>query len=128
MDRSGYVKIKINDILTEFIDECNLQAVTHNRLVYFEIVRGCYGLPNSGKLANDSLCTRLNKGGYSEAATTLELYKHTWLPIQISLSLIILELNMWKENMPTTSAKSSKNIMKYQKIVKEKNYRHWPGM
>ena len=82
MDRSEYVKININDIPTEFIDEYNLKAVTHNGWVYFEIVGGCYGLPQSGKLSNDLLRTRLNKAGYSEAATTPGLRKHTWIPIQ----------------------------------------------
>ena len=35
MDRSEYIKIKINNIPTGFIDEYNLQAVTHNGWVYF---------------------------------------------------------------------------------------------
>ena len=70
MDRSEYVKININDIPTEFIDEYNLKAVTHNGWVYFEIVGGCYGLPQSGKLSNNLLCTFHNNSGYYEATTT----------------------------------------------------------
>ena len=53
MDRSEYIKINITYIPTEFIDEYNLQSVTHNGWVYIEIVRGCYGLPQSVKLANN---------------------------------------------------------------------------
>ena len=36
---------------------------------------------------------------------------------------------MWGENMPNTSVKSSKNIMKSQKIGKEKNFQAltWNG-
>ena len=37
-----------------------------------------------------------------------------------SLLLMILEFNMWGRNMPTTSAKSSKKIIKSQNIGKEK--------
>ena len=85
MDRSEYVRIKINDILTEVIDEYNLQAITQNVWVYFEIVRGCYGLTQSGKLVNYLLRTRLNKAGYYETATTPGLWEHTWSPIQFSL-------------------------------------------
>ena len=61
IDRSEYVRIRINDIPNEFIYEYNLQAVTHNGWVYFEIVGVCYGLPQSGKLANNLLRTSLNK-------------------------------------------------------------------
>ena len=82
MDTSKYTKIKVTDIPTEFIDEYNLQDVPHNGWVYFEIFRGCYGLPQSGKLANDLLRARLNNAVYSEAATTPGLWKHNWLPIQ----------------------------------------------
>lgn len=81
MERSEFVKIKIEDIPQEFIDEYDLLQFAHNGWVYFEIVRGCYGLPQSGKLANDLLRTRLNKAGYYEAATTPGLWRHKWRPI-----------------------------------------------
>ena len=63
MDRSEYVKIKINDIPTELIDKYNLQSVTHNRWVYFYIVIGSYGLSHSIKLANNLLGTLIHKAG-----------------------------------------------------------------
>ena len=42
---------------------------------------------------------------------------------------MILELNTCGKNIPTTSAKYSKNIMKYQKIEKEKRLQSftWKG-
>ena len=82
MDRPEYVKIKINDIPTEFIDEYNLQAVTHNGWVYFDIVRGCHALPQSGKLSNNLLITHLNRAGCFEAATNPGLWKQTWSSIR----------------------------------------------
>ena len=85
MDRSEYVKIKINDIPIEFIDEYNLQAVTKNLWIYFEMVRGCYGLPQSRKLANYLLRTCLNKAGYFGGATTPGLWKNTWCNIHCFL-------------------------------------------
>ena len=85
MDRSEYVKIKIDDIPQEFIQEYDLLPMVHQGWVYFEIVRGCYGLPQSGCLANDLLRTRLKKAGYFETATTPELWKHSWRPIQFCL-------------------------------------------
>ena len=128
MDWSEYAKIKVNDILTKFSDEYNLHAVTHNGWVYFEIVRGCYGIPQSGKVPKKLPCTRLNKAGNYEYETIPGLWRHTWCPIQLNLSLMILELNMWGENMSTNSAKSSKNMMKSQKTGKEKISKHWTGM
>ena len=49
--------------------------------VYFEIVRGCYGLPQSGKLANDKLRSRLEDAQYYETATTPGLWRHKWRSI-----------------------------------------------
>ena len=40
IDRSEYVKIKIDDIPAKFIEEYDLLAFTHNGWVYFETVRG----------------------------------------------------------------------------------------
>jgi hypothetical protein len=57
----------------------------HNGWIYFEILRGCYGLPQAGILANDLLCGCLEKEGYYEAATTPGLWKHTWRLIQFCL-------------------------------------------
>ena len=57
----------------------------HQGGVFFEVIKGCYGLPQSGKLANDLLRNRLNKEGYFEAATTPGLWKHKWRPIQFCL-------------------------------------------
>ena len=85
MDRSEYAKINISNILPGFIEEYNLQTFAYNVWVYFEIIRGCYGLPQSGKLANNLLCTGFNKSGYFEAATTPGIWRHTWHPIQFSL-------------------------------------------
>ena len=61
MERAEYVRIKISNILQEFIDEYELTRHTCNGWVYFEIFRGCYGLPQAGKSANDLLLISLNK-------------------------------------------------------------------
>ena len=60
MDRSEYAKIKIIDISSEFMEEYNLRTFDHNRWVYFEIFRGCYGLPQIGNKHNYLLRTSLN--------------------------------------------------------------------
>ena len=64
MDRSEYVRNKFSDIPQEFIEEYDLSEVAQNVWIYFDILRGCYGLPQSGQLVNDLLRTRLEKAGY----------------------------------------------------------------
>ena len=85
MDRPEYVRIRLEDIPQEFIDEYNLTPYAHNGWIYFEIIKGCYGLPQAGKLANDLLRTRLNENGYYETTTTPRLWRHQWLPIMFVL-------------------------------------------
>ena len=85
MAKSEYVKIKYSDIPEEFREEYKLADFEHNGWAYFEVVRGAYGLPQSGKLAHDLLRPRLNKAGYFEAPTTPGLWRHSWRPIQFVL-------------------------------------------
>ena len=85
MDWPEYVKIKLSDIPQEFIDEYNLTAYVHDGWIFFEVIKGCYGLPQSGKLANNLLCKQLCTACYYEAATTPGLWWHKWWPIQFCL-------------------------------------------
>jgi hypothetical protein len=84
-----YVRINITDIPEEFILEYDLAGKEdHNGWIYFEIQRGCHGLPQAGILANNLLYGRLEKKGYYEAATTPGLWKHKWRPILVLLLTI----------------------------------------
>ena len=85
MELSEYVRIKLSDIPQELIEEYNLTKLVQNGWIYFEIIRGYYGLPQSGRIANDLLCTCLEKAGYYEEATTPGLLRHKWHPIQLRL-------------------------------------------
>ena len=57
----------------------------HKGWVYLEIHSVCYGLPQSGMLANKQLRVKLEKEGYYEARTTPVLWRHKWRPIQFFL-------------------------------------------
>ena len=85
IDRPEYVCIKLSDIPQELIEEYNITQLVHNGWIYFEILRGCYGLPQSGRIANDLLNTRLDKAGYYKAATKPGLWRHKWRLIQCFL-------------------------------------------
>ena len=80
-----YVRVQLKDIPQEFIDEYNL--MNHERFgwVYFEVIRGCYGLPQAGKLAHELLSERLQEAGYYEVTTTPGLWRHRCRPIQFVL-------------------------------------------
>ena len=85
LDRPEYVKIKLSKIPQEFIDEYDLTKFAHKGWVYFKIRRDCYGLPQSGILANKQLRIILEKEVYYEARTTPGLWRHKWQPIQFCL-------------------------------------------
>ena len=85
MEQSKYVRIKLSDIPQEFIEEYDLTKASQNGWIYFEILHGCYGLPQSGRLANNLLCTPIEKEGYYGAATTPGLWSHKLRSIQFVL-------------------------------------------
>ena len=78
MHRSEYARIKLSNTPHKFIDEYDLTTHTCDGWVNLEILKGCYGLPQARKLANDLLRVRMNKAGYYEAATTPGLWRHIW--------------------------------------------------
>ena len=85
MERSEYVRIKLTYIPTEFKEEYNLTQSVHNGWIYFDILRGFYGFPKSGRLDNDLLWTCLDKAEYYKAATTPGLWIHKLRPINFFL-------------------------------------------
>ena len=60
----------------KFIEEYKLAGRDRDGWVYFEIRRGCYGLPQAGILANDLLQSCLLTEGYYEAESTPGLWRH----------------------------------------------------
>eukprot|EP00804_Cyclotella_cryptica_P026150 CCRYP_013039-RC/>CCRYP_013039-RC protein AED:0.28 eAED:0.28 QI:0/0/0/1/0/0.66/3/0/379 len=85
LDRPEYVRIRIDDIPQEFIDEYDLTHHVRDGWVYFQIVKGVYGLPQSGILANKLLETRLNAAGYYQLDATPGLWRHKWRPVMFTL-------------------------------------------
>ncbi len=71
-----YVCIKISYTLDKFFTEYNLGGHDCEGWIYFEIWKGCYGLPQAGVLANDLLHSCLLTEGFYEAAFTLGLWRH----------------------------------------------------
>ena len=59
--------------------------MVHNGFVYTRIIRGMYGLPHAGLIANELLKERLDKAGYYECQFTPGLWRHVWRPITFAL-------------------------------------------
>jgi len=85
MKRREYMRIKVDLIPVEFMDEYNLHNKVYNGYVYCEIRRGMYGLPQAGIIANQQLKKRLAPHGYYEVPHTPGLWRHTWRPITFTL-------------------------------------------
>ncbi|KAL7475945.1 hypothetical protein ACHAW6_001837 [Cyclotella cf. meneghiniana] len=56
-----------------------------NNWVYFKIVKGVYGLPQSGILANKLLESCLDESGYYQLDITPGLWHNKWHPIMFTL-------------------------------------------
>ena len=81
------MRILIELIPQEFIDLYQLQDKVKNGFVYCEIIRGMYGLPEAGVLANKLLKTRLKEHDYFEVKHTPGLFKHETTPILFTLTV-----------------------------------------
>jgi hypothetical protein len=76
MDRPEYMRIALKNIPDEIIQEYKVMDLVHDRYVYCKIVKGMYGLPQAGRLANQLLEKRLKPYGYSPAPHTHGLWRH----------------------------------------------------
>ena len=85
MDRYEYMKLPLDIIPEEIIQQYNLKKLEHKVFVYMEIQKGMYGLPQAGKIANDKPKINLAKFGYEPAPITPVLWRHQTRPLQFSL-------------------------------------------
>jgi hypothetical protein len=74
MDRYEYMQVPIHMIPADIIKSYNLTPLVKNGVIYVEICRGMYGLPQAGKLANDQLVQFLAPHGYA-----LDPATHPWI-------------------------------------------------
>ena len=87
------MSIKFSDSLQELIKEYDLTEAAQNDWIYFDILRGCYGLTQSGQLYNDLMCTKVEKAGYYKAATTPGLWIHKFPASELIASDVVRELD-----------------------------------
>ena len=85
MDRYKYMRMNINEIPQEVIDEYDLLPKVSDGYIYFRIKKAIYGLKQSGALANKMLAKILNKDGYYQAKHTKGLWLHKTKNISFTL-------------------------------------------
>ena len=67
--------MKVADFPDSIIEQHNLkQKATPEGFVYVAMKKGMYGLPQSGRLAQELLETRLNSKGYRQSLHTPDLW------------------------------------------------------
>ena len=77
--------MKQTDIPEEIFDKYQLHEKAKDGWVYFKVVRGMYGLPQSGSNSHDEIEQRLNKEGYFKSPLVPALWKHNKRPTQLVL-------------------------------------------
>ena len=85
MERHEFLRIHINLVPPEFAKAYGLYEKVQNGYVYMRIVKGMYGLPQAGVLANNLLKERLIEYGYVELPHTPGLFMHKTRPIWFTL-------------------------------------------
>jgi hypothetical protein len=85
MDRYEYMRLAVNTLPDEIIQQYKLLDLVHNGYIYVEIRRGMYGLPQAGIIANHQLVKRLAPFGYYPVTHTPGLWRHKYRPILFSL-------------------------------------------
>ena len=86
MKRPEYIRLNIRDIPQEIIIEYKLNnIVDKDGSIYLAAIRGMYGLPHAGLIANELLEKRLNKHGYFQSKLVPGFWTHKTRPISFTL-------------------------------------------
>ena len=73
IERQEYTRLSKKIIPEERTTKYNLRGIEDKGWVNIKIVKGMYGLPQTGKIANDLLPKRLKAAGYHKCQFTLGL-------------------------------------------------------
>ena len=86
MDRPEYVRMKLSLFPDDVVAHYNLrEKASPDGTVYVKIVKGMYGLPQAGLIAQELLEKRLALHGYRQSTMTPGFWKHDTRPISFSL-------------------------------------------
>jgi hypothetical protein len=87
LPRSEYLRIPLKYLPAEIIDMFHLTPFIHNGYVLFEVLKGMYGLPQAGILAQNDLVCHLKEHGYIQSEFVPCLFRH--ITRNISFTLVV---------------------------------------
>ena len=76
MSKPEYMHLPYAIIPNEITSQYNLQRLVHNNRIYIKILKGMYGLPQSGMLAYEQLCTHLSLYQYQPVSNIPGIFRH----------------------------------------------------
>ena len=83
LPRPEFMRLPIRLIPDKIIQKYNLKQIEEDGTVYLKIVKGMYGLPQAGKIANELLIKRMRTAGYHPCQFTPGLWRHVWRPVTL---------------------------------------------
>ena len=113
MNRYEYMKLPLDIVPEEIIQQYNLINLAHKGFVYMDIQEGVYGLPQAGKISNGKLKLHLSKFGYEPAPITSSLWRHQTFPLQFSLVVDDFGIKYERQEYITHLLDALKTIYKY---------------
>jgi hypothetical protein len=87
LDCQEYMRIMVELAPQEFINANNLASKIKNGYIYMKLVRGIYGLPQAGVLANKLLKKQLEEYDYYKVDHTSGLFTHKTRPIWFTVGV-----------------------------------------
>jgi hypothetical protein len=85
MTQYEYIRIPLQMLPPDIMEQSNLTPLIHKSCVYVEIRKGMYGIPQAGKLANNQLIAALVLFGYHPVPLTAGLCQHKTCDITFCL-------------------------------------------
>ena len=85
LERPEYVRIQLKLIPQASMDKHEWHPYTDRNSVLFEVTKGCYGLPQAGKLAQDKLIAHLAVHGYLQCPDVPCVFRHVTRNVTFSL-------------------------------------------
>ena len=86
LDRPEYLRLRLANFPEDVIQHYNLREKADKKgYVFVKVVKGMYGLPHAGIIAQKLLAERLEKHGYYQSDTTPGFWRHKTRPICFTL-------------------------------------------
>ena len=85
LPRKEYMKIHLDTIPNAIRELYKLDEMATDGFIYFEVSKGMYGLPQAGRVANDTLIPRLEAAGYYQSNRVPGLFLHCTNSVKFSL-------------------------------------------